>query len=212
MVNKMAKKELRRASKFLHSTVHKLVDGYKPKKVLDLGSGYGGLPLRLSNAGYDVTITDLNPEMSRKHGMKCLKLDLNKEVKVKTKYDLVTCTEVIEHLYNPKKLFVDAYNLLNDDGVFIFTTPNNQNWFSRVYMLLTGKFPSFHGQEHVKYEYDFEPHITPIFVWQVKLLIRTLFKIEKVTFNRSVVPVIHINLPIKNLFFGQNLIIVLKKK
>lgn len=206
----MKRKKLRRASKYLHETVEKLVKRYKPKKIIDLGSGHGGLPLRLYNAGFDIVSSEVNPVMNLTE-LPCVKLDLNKKISLKEKFDMVICTEVIEHLYNSKKLFVDAYNLLEKQGRFIFTTPNNQNWFSRLFFLFTGKFPSFQGKPHGKERSWFEPHITPIFTWQVKLLIKDLFKIEKITFNRSVTPLIHINLPIKNLFFGQNLIVVLKK-
>ena len=129
-------------------------------------------------------------------------LDLNKQVIHRKKYDLITCTEVIEHLYNSKKLLKDCYNLLNDNGILIITTPNNQNWFSRLYFLLNGNLPAITPHKD---------HINPIFTWQLERLIRDLFNIEHITFNRSVTPLIHINLPIKNLLFGQNIIIVLRK-
>jgi len=201
---------LRRASKNLHETVKNLVLEYKHDTVLDLGSGFGGLPKMLKRENIDVTATDLNPEYNRVEGIKVFKWDLNESIfhLLNKKFDVVTCTEVIEHLYNTKKLFKDAYDLLAEDGVFIFSTPNNQNWFSRLYFLFTGAFPFFHGQTH---ESSFEPHITPIFTWQVNLLIKDLFVVEEVTFNRSVLPVLNCNIPFKGLFWGQNLIMVLRK-
>jgi len=207
----MKRKELRRASKYLHETVEQLVKKINPRRIIDLGSGHGGLPLKLYDEGFSVVCTEVNTSINLTK-IPHIQLDLNNKIKLKEKFDMVICTEVIEHLYNSKKLFHDAYNLLKEEGHFIFTTPNNQNWFSRLFFLFTGKFPSFQGKPHGKDRSWFEPHITPIFTWQVKLLIKDLFKIEKITFNRSVLPLIHINLPIKNLFFGQNLIIVLKKK
>jgi len=188
-----------------------LAEKYKPKRIIDLGSGYGGVPLKLVKEGFQVTSTDINPKINRAQNINCIKVDLNKKIKIKNKYDMVICTEVIEHLYNTKKLLNDAHNILNKEGLFIFSTPNNQNWFSRLFFLFTGKFPSFLGIPHGKDRDWFEPHITPIFTWQINLLIKDLFKIKEITFNRSVTPIIHINLPIKNLFFGQNLIMVLKK-
>ncbi len=205
-------RKYRRASKYLHETVVKLVKYYKPKKIIDLGSGYGGVPLKLNKLGFDITATDINPSINRASDIKCLKVDLNKEIKIKQKYDMVICTEVIEHIYNSKKLFVDAYNMLNEKGKLIVTTPNSQNWFSRLFFLFTGKFPSFQGKLYGKDRDWFEPHITPTFTWQIKMLVRKLFKIKKITFNRSVTPLIHINLPIKNLLFGQNLVMVFEKK
>jgi SAM-dependent methyltransferase len=203
----------RRASKNLHETVVKLVKQYSPKTIIDLGSGNGGIPLLLHREGFNITATDSNPKINEAADeIPCEQMDLNKPLKLNKKYDMVICTEVIEHLYNSKKLFSDAHKLLNKNGIFIFSTPNNQNWFGRLFFLFTGKFPTFQGRPHEMKRSWFEPHITPIFVWQVRLLIRNLFKIERITFNRSVLPLLHINLPFKNLFFGQNLIMVLKKK
>lgn len=195
--------ELKRASKNLYKTVLKLVLRIKPKKILDLGSGKGGLVKLLHDNGFKVVASDVDIKQFKVKGVKILKLNLNKKYIVPEKYDLITCSEVIEHLENPTKLLVDVYNLLEEKAIFILTTPNNENWFSRLYFLFTGKLPMM--TPHPK-------HISPIFTWQLNKLIDGLFKIESIHFNRSVIPLLHINIPIKNLFFGQNLIFVLRKK
>ncbi|HIH39521.1 TPA: class I SAM-dependent methyltransferase [Candidatus Woesearchaeota archaeon] len=194
--------DLKRASKNTYETVVKIALRYKPKKILDLGSGKGGLIKQLYDAGLNVTASDMDTEQFKVPNVTCLKIDLNKKFIVPGKYDLITCTEVIEHVENPKKLLVDVYNLLEKNGILILSTPNNQNWFSRLYFLFTGELPMM----------DPHPdHISPIFTGQLAKLISELFKLEGIQFNRSVVPLIHINLPIKNLFFGQNLIFILRK-
>jgi SAM-dependent methyltransferase len=38
-------------------------------------------------------------------------------------YDLITCLEVIEHLFNPLHLLSQMKNALNENGVVILTTP-----------------------------------------------------------------------------------------
>ncbi len=48
---------------------------------------------------------------------------------MKGNVDFIFCCEVIEHLYekNLKKILNTAQNLLNDEGIILFTTPNNED-------------------------------------------------------------------------------------
>jgi len=196
-------RELRRASKNVHETVLKLVKKINPKHVLELGSGKGNLAKFIYDAGLDITASDIDIDQFKIKGIKCLQINLNKKIILTKKYDTIICSEVIEHLQNPKKLFIEAYLLLEKKGVLIITTPNNQNWFSRIYFLITGKLPMMESHPD---------HISPIFTWQLNKLLGNLFEIEQICFNRSVLPLIHFNIPIKNLQFGQNIILVLRKK
>lgn len=195
--------ELRRASKNVHETVLDLVRNINPRQILDLGSGKGNLAKLIYEAGFNIIASDIDVTQFQVEGIDCLKIDLNKKNILSGKYDLIICSEVIEHLQNPTKLLEEAYDLLEGEGVLILTTPNNQNWFSRFYFLITGKLPMITLHPN---------HISPIFTWQLEKLISGLFEIEKICFNRSVLPLIHFNIPIKNVYFGQNLIVVLRKK
>ncbi|MEM3393038.1 MAG: class I SAM-dependent methyltransferase [Candidatus Bathyarchaeia archaeon] len=38
-------------------------------------------------------------------------------------FDLITCFETIEHLYNPELMINEAYRILKPNGVFIISTP-----------------------------------------------------------------------------------------
>jgi ubiquinone/menaquinone biosynthesis C-methylase UbiE len=42
-------------------------------------------------------------------------------------FDFIICSEVIEHLYKPKKALSDMYNILKREGYLILTTPNIDN-------------------------------------------------------------------------------------
>ncbi len=69
--------------------------------------------------------------------------DLNfwKTTTTDTKFDLIVCGEVIEHLYtSPNKLFNNFYQVLNGNGYLIIQTPNAVALRKRLSMLL-GKNP-----------------------------------------------------------------------
>lgn len=55
------------------------------------------------------------------------------KIKKKNSYDVVTSFHVIEHLYNPEKLILNARALLNDGGIFIVATPNLDSIAHRVH-------------------------------------------------------------------------------
>jgi SAM-dependent methyltransferase len=55
--------------------------------------------------------------------------------------DLVTCLDVIEHVFDPKKLIKEAYRVLRINGVFILTTPNIRFIDHIRSILIKGRFP-----------------------------------------------------------------------
>ncbi len=58
-------------------------------------------------------------------------------------FDLIICTEVLEHLVNPKNLFQEAKRLLRPGGYFLITTPNSTR-LQNIVKLLFNKNIYFH--------------------------------------------------------------------
>lgn len=78
-------------------------------------------------------------------------------------FDLVTFTEVAEHLENYRSIVREVHRILKPHGVIVITTPNVLNMKSRMRFLTTG-FWSMFGPLHVG-ETAIEStggHITPI--------------------------------------------------
>lgn len=57
-------------------------------------------------------------------------------------FDVILCSEVIEHLFAPDNVFKFAAKNLKNDGHLIITTPNLGVWFNRIILLL-GYQPAF---------------------------------------------------------------------
>jgi SAM-dependent methyltransferase len=55
-------------------------------------------------------------------------------------YDIVLCTEVIEHLYNPYPLLKEIYRLLKPGGV-VYITTNNSSYLEKIVYALLGGSP-----------------------------------------------------------------------
>lgn len=99
------------------------------KTALDLGCRDGYWSKWLTGQGYQVTSLDIEP-----HFRGAIRHDVNQGLPfVAASFDLVFCTEVIEHVLAPAQLLAEIDRVLKPKGVSILTTPNS-NWF--LYWLL----------------------------------------------------------------------------
>jgi len=94
------------------------------KKALDVGCREGVQTKWLEEKGYQVTSVD-----NKKVFKKCIIVDLNKKLFFNDKsFDLIWCSEVIEHLDNPSLTESEFRRVLKPGGEMILTTPNSYSW------------------------------------------------------------------------------------
>jgi 2-polyprenyl-3-methyl-5-hydroxy-6-metoxy-1,4-benzoquinol methylase len=120
-------------------------------ELLDFGAGTGELLKILSQfERLNVRGTDIlaRPEdLSRRVGWH--QQDLNDDLPQFAEYfDAVVCSEVIEHLENPRATFRTIARLLKPGGKFILTMPNQENIRSFLTLVFRGHFASFLGSEY----------------------------------------------------------------
>jgi len=133
---------------------------------LDIGSGTGNLILRIRQE-YNVSSTacDYTDEFMAVDDITVDIVDLNTGSLpyANACFDLVSFTEVAEHLENYHVIVREIFRVLKPGGVVVITTPNVLNMKSRMRFLTTG-FWSMFGPLHVG-ENAIESaggHITPI--------------------------------------------------
>lgn len=147
----------------LHDQIVKIVKQNHFNKVLDIAAGQGALTYKLSDSGLNVISADINNKNFQLHdSIEFLHLDLNKNLNLDTKFNAVFAIEIIEHLENPYKLVRDCYNLLEDEGTLIISTPNITNYKSRLSFLLFGRFNSFFPSDR-----STSGHINPLPAWEL---------------------------------------------
>jgi len=95
------------------------------KTIFDYGAGAGTLSIFFKNLGYDVEYADLPGKLFnfakwrfKKRKLKIPMFNLKKE-KVQSKYDCIICTEVIEHVTDPKTLLKILKSKLKKDGILV---------------------------------------------------------------------------------------------
>lgn len=129
----------------------------KPKglKILDIGPQFGTVTQYFVKDN-DVTIVDFNQHavdyMKKKHGVKGMQADCDgKKLPFKDEsFDLVICSEVLEHLFFYEETIAEIARLTKKGGMFIGTTPNAFTLRARIGFLLNRPGTAF-NHEHIRF-------------------------------------------------------------
>ena len=146
---------------FVVKVLERVCPPTKEVRVLDVAAGQGALSQKLLAAGYAVSACELFPEQYKVDEVECLRADLNEPWPYKDQsFDALVIVEVVEHIEDHQRLFLQAARVLKPGGKMLFTTPNILSLKSRVRFLFTGYFYSF-GPISQDPRSDARPHITP---------------------------------------------------
>lgn len=121
----------------------------KPRRVLDLGAGNGALCRALVSAGYEVVGVEPDAAglaIAQEHcpSARFYRLSVDDTPKqicadYPDRMDVVVCTEVIEHLYAPRRLPVFVQAVLRPGGHLVLTTPYH-GYLKNVAIALAGQW------------------------------------------------------------------------
>jgi len=133
---------------------------------LDVGAGRGELiDLMRSSFNIHAQACDYHIERFSHEDVPIKRVNLNTEYLPfeDNVFDLVTCSEVIEHLENYRQTIRDISRVLKPGGIAIFTTPNVLNMKSRMRFFSSGFYNLF-GPLPVKNDkfYSTGGHISPV--------------------------------------------------
>ena len=122
-----------------------------PCEHLDIGSGHGDL-IQLMRSRFDLqsSACDYTDSLMKLDDVNVKVADLsNQDLPFHdASFDLVTCTEVIEHLEHYRSTLRDVYRVLKPGGTLVLSTPNILNLKSRIRFLIFGFYNLF-GPLHV---------------------------------------------------------------
>jgi len=139
------------AQKERHYYLMKIINNVFIKKdinIIDIGCGHAYLAKLLKNKKYENILGVDKVKRSFIKNKEYLndyrKLNLNnRNINIKKKFDLIVCSEVIEHLDDTCFILTKMKSLLKKNGYIILTVPNIENIFSRITFFLTGAFKRY---------------------------------------------------------------------
>jgi SAM-dependent methyltransferase len=162
---------------------------HPPKTHLDIGAGTGRL-IRLLHDELDLesSACDYTDELMELPGQRVDVVDLNDDRLPYSagSYDIVTATEVIEHLKDYRGLLSDIYRVLTPGGTCILSTPNVLNLNSRLRYLWFG-FPDLFGPIAIgdKQLQSTGRHISPVpYFYLAHALLEAGFSSLSLSFDR----------------------------
>jgi len=116
-------------------------------RALDVGCREGLQSEWLKTKGYEVTSIDIErvyPE--------ALVVDANERLPFDdASYDLIWCSEVIEHLRDPEHFRNEAFRLLKPGGRLVLTTPNSYFWFYYLAKLFGKSAKELQNPTHLQF-------------------------------------------------------------
>lgn len=123
-------------------------------RMLDIGCGDGALCQciidRYENI-HGIDHSDIALRRARENGVSTTRVDLNKGSLpfLSQVFDMVTCLDVIEHVFDPVKLVKEIHRILKSNGILIMTTPNIRFVDHVKKLLIDGQFPKTSRDEGI---------------------------------------------------------------
>jgi ubiquinone/menaquinone biosynthesis C-methylase UbiE len=116
--------------------------------LLDAPAGTGALALRLTELGFLVSCSDINPSFFQASELEFKACDLSRPLPHPSEsFDYVTCIEGLEHLENPFNALREFYRILKSGGKIYVSIPNYLNIERRMRFLVTGLFSKIPSPE-----------------------------------------------------------------
>lgn len=99
------------------------------KKIIDIGCGYGQNLFSFNADSIGVEINPVINKFSRKIGLNIKDINIEDDLnKIKQKFDIVWCSDLLVHMISPLKLLIDCKKLLTLNGKIVIQIPLMSIW------------------------------------------------------------------------------------
>jgi len=133
----------------------------KDINIIDIGCGQGTLLGQIKAAGYTKLTGCDYSNFEKPDDFIFFQHDCNKSFPDNmASFDLVLCSEVIEHIENPWSFIRELIRITKNGGNIILSTPNPESLLSIITLIFKGYFNAFGPS-------DYPAHISPVSEYQI---------------------------------------------
>ncbi|HUU65015.1 MAG TPA: class I SAM-dependent methyltransferase [Dehalococcoidales bacterium] len=104
---------------------------FNKKKVLDLGCGYGEFLINFDESSSGIDVQDRLLKFAGSLGLSVTRLNVEENLDLAEKFDVVFAGQLLDHLVAPHKLLVESRQVLKDEGYLIACVDNIDFLLSR---------------------------------------------------------------------------------
>ena len=123
-------------------------------KILDVGCGTGLNSSKISKNNHDITGIDISENAIKEYKKKFKGhvVDITKGLPFKKNtFDLILCSEVIEHVKDTKFCLFEFNRILKKNGTLLISTPNSVFWVYRLYAILGKSLSEVQHPDHERF-------------------------------------------------------------
>jgi SAM-dependent methyltransferase len=139
-------------AEMIHERMYSVVLKCHPSSVLEIGAGRGRLGARFAEQGIRyVGLEPIASEIEEAHrnfpALPIIQASCYDDPRALGlgKFDLVYSNDVIEHLYEPRRLVSFSVAHLNADGMIVCGTPHYGSYLRNLLLSLTNRWDHHHG-------------------------------------------------------------------
>lgn len=118
-----------------HGHLLRVLKGFPPSRILDLGCSSGLLGQQLRRQGHEVTGIDIEADPAAPLRLnRFLQADLEQGIPAAAGdgFDVVIAADVVEHSRHPERLLDQIHDVLRPGGVLLVSVPNFGHWYVRA--------------------------------------------------------------------------------
>lgn len=131
---------------------------FNKKIILDVGCGVGDVSKGFckTNEVHGIDISIKNLRIAEQRDIITKKCNIEDKFPYKSDiFDIVICSEVIEHLFDPENTIRESYRVLKKGGMVLLSTPNFYSFINRI-KILSGRhrgieLPDYAARQHIRF-------------------------------------------------------------
>lgn len=161
-------------------------------KILDIGAGYGTVSSELICRGHEVWALEANSDavgVLLAKGFVAVCQDISESIELHERFDLILLLDVLEHVFDPVHLLLQAQKHLKTGGQVLISVPLYFDIIDRLRILFTGSIISYDNQcygpalyaRFRSYNYDHIRFFRPIEIHEMASIAR--LKVTRITYG-----------------------------